>query len=492
MSEPRVRRSASGARQGGDEYQHLVAWNRIVRAWHGGHLAAIEIEAIGVGNLDDLVIHGSDGHSEYAQIRYAVDATTPLNQEYLTSSAPRGTSVLQKFLASYRGLGPDGGALRLITNRAADASDPVFSLVDGGSGFLVPQLARVSPRSAAGRARAELAEHLGCSEDELLAFFGVFEFRLGRAHQAELEFAQALMAQAGLRSDPPSIRRGIDLVRTWVLDGRRILTGDELQAEIDGLDIGATDPWGILFVQALRLDVEAVEADEALDWVDLFEGETAAARRRVKDPASYDTVMQPQLEEAAERIVASGLGHVLVRGAFRLPAAFAIGAALPRVRGVELTRRQGPDLWGTDATSQGSTALADVRGEDNADVRTELSQGPDLAIVIGLTNNPHGDVVAYARAASLPVREVLALRPLAGSADDVVSGPGNAVAWAQTLRDAVRTEMSRYRGYGVHLFFACPSAVALFLGHRWNRVAPTLTYEDLNGGSYQPAFYVSA
>ena len=493
MSEtPRVRRSASGARQGGDEYQHLVAWNRIVRAWHGGRLDAVEIEAIDAGNLDDLVIHGSDGRSQYAQIRYAVDAATPLNCEYLTTSALGGTSVLQKFLASYRHLGPESCDLMLITNRSADASDPVFSLVDGRSGLLVPHLTYPTPGSVAGRARANLAEHLGCSEEELLAFFGVFEFRLGHAYQAELEFAQALMAQERLRSDDMSIRRGIDLVRTWVLDGRRRLSSDELQAEIEGLDIRATDPWGILFVQALRHDVEAAAADEELDWVALFEGEAPATRRQVKDARSYETVMQPHLEEAAERILASGHGHVLVRGAFRLPAAFAVGAALPRVRGVELSRRQGPELWSTDATSDGVAVLAALRDGDNADVRTELNQGPDLAIAVGLTNNPHEDVVAYARAANLPVHEVLTLRPQTGSADDVVAGAENAVAWAQTLRDAVRREMGEYRGCSVHLFFACPNAVALFLGHRWNRVAPTLTYEDLNDGSYQAAFRVPA
>lgn len=492
MSEPRVRRSASGARQGGDDYQHLVAWNRVLHAWHDGHLDALEIEAIAAGNLDDFVIHRSDGHSEYAQVRYAVDGATPINQEYLTSSTAGGTSVLQKFWATFRQLGSEDSALMLITNRAADATDPVFSLVEGRTGLLVPHLAQASPQSAAGHARAQLAEHLGCSKDELLAFFGVFEFRLGRTYQAELELAQAVMAQAGLRSDSASIRRGIDLVRTWVLDGRRMLSADELGAEIDRLDITVPDPWGILFVQALRHDPEADAADEALDWVDLFEGETPAARRRVQDPRSYDAVMQPQLEEAAERILASGIGHILVRGAFRLPAAFAIGVALPRVRGVELSRRQGADLWSTDAPSQGITALADVRDEDIADMRTELNQGPDLAIVIGLTNNPHQDVVGYALAANLPVHEVLTLRPLAGSADDVVTGAGNAVAWAQTLRGAVRAEMSAYRGCNLHVFLSCPNAVALSLGHRWNRLAPTITYEDLNDGTYQLAFRIYA
>jgi hypothetical protein len=34
--------------------------------------------------------------------------------------------------------------------------------------------------------------------------------------------------------------------------------------------------------------------------------------------------------------------------------------------------------------------------------------------------------------------------------------------------------------------------LALLLGHRWNRVAPTTVYEDLSALGYEAAFTISA
>jgi hypothetical protein len=43
----------------------------------------------------------------------------------------------------------------------------------------------------------------------------------------------------------------------------------------------------------------------------------------------------------------------------------------------------------------------------------------------------------------------------------------------------------------IHLLLACPTALALLLGHRWNRVPTTIVYEDLAPG-YAPTFTVPA
>jgi hypothetical protein len=37
-----------------------------------------------------------------------------------------------------------------------------------------------------------------------------------------------------------------------------------------------------------------------------------------------------------------------------------------------------------------------------------------------------------------------------------------------------------------------PIGLALLLGHRWNRVAPTIVYEDLAAVGYEAAFTISA
>ena len=70
-----------------------------------------------------------------------------------------------------------------------------------------------------------------------------------------------------------------------------------------------------------------------------------------------------------------------------------------------------------------------------------------------------------------------------------VTGPEQACALAVGLRDH-----ARHAAHGhprVHLFLATPMGLALLLGHRWNRVAPTTVYEDLAALGYEAAFTIA-
>jgi hypothetical protein len=486
MSEPLPHRSASGARQGGDDYQHLVAWNRILRGLMSGRrMELVELEAVEAGNVDDVVIHYADQPNEFAQVRYAVDGSSPLNSAYLTRrAAAHGTTMLQKFHASWATLRRDDTpTLMLITNRLADSADPAFSVLDGRTELLVPALIRATPSSPLGQLRAQWAHHLECDDTELADLLSGIRFRLGRPYRAEEELAEDLMSAAGLRSDPSAIRLGIDRVRRWVLEGNRRLTREAVVAGIDELDLATGDPAAVLHVQALLRDPTASEATEALDWVDLYVGDQPAERRVATTSDAYQRVMQPQLDAAAGRLLAAGYGRVLVRGAMRLPAQFAVGAALPKVRNVELVRRQGTEIWKTDTRSEPRPRLREAT--------VVLGQGPDIAVVVGITNDPTDDVVAFARTARLPVDTVFVLEPSGDPADDAVHGAGHAIGVVQAVRDAVRHMLRQHPDATVHLFLSCPGALAMFLGHRWNRVARTVIYEDLKS-TYQAAFIVAA
>jgi hypothetical protein len=92
-----TRRSPSGARQAGDDYQHLVAWNRTLRSLlPGRRLVAVELEAVNAGNVDDVVVRYDQEPNEFTQVRFAVDASTPLDSGYLLrTAAPGGTSMLR-------------------------------------------------------------------------------------------------------------------------------------------------------------------------------------------------------------------------------------------------------------------------------------------------------------------------------------------------------------------------------------------------------------
>lgn len=486
MTYDKIRRSASGARQGGDDYQHLVAWNRILRALlPHRQLLEVELEAVGAGNVDDVVVHYQSTPSQYAQVRYAVYGTTPLNSGYLLDRTERRLSMLQKFHKSFDNLRSMGSPeLILITNRLVDPTDPVLTALDSRTGLLVPAMATAGVQTPLGTTRAAWAAHLECHEDALVDLMGSLQFWLGRPYGAEEQYASDYMAAHGLRYDLPAVRLGIDRVRRWVLDGFRKLSAATITDGIAELGIEVGDPAAILHVQALLRDPTATDATEALDWVDLFAGSQPAERRATIDPDAYVRVMQPGLETAAEKLIAAGHHRVVIRGATRLASSFAVGAMLPRVRNLELSRHQGAAHWTTDAEPR------EPRPELTSTV-TDVGKGNDLGVVLGIATDHTRAVLKFIESAGLSIKAALTITPSRGPDDTFVRDDHDAVAITQEVRRLTRMALGDRTEVNVHLFLACPAALATILGHRWNRVAPTIVYEDIITG-YQPAFRIAA
>lgn len=472
-------RSASGARQGGDDYQHLVAWTRTLLALRTpGNIVDIGLEAPDAGNVDDVTITYTDQRSEFSQVKYSVDASSPINLDYLMSTADTKTSILAKFHSAWRTFSASGPVprMQLVTNKLPDPTDNVITGIDSRTGLVVDALNK-RPKEL-----ERLAAHLDVDADETLALFGDLEFHIGRAYPDHMTMASVLMEGRGMRSDEAAVRQGIDLIRQYVLGGSRVIDRTTLVADVDDLDLQVRASTPALAVQSIGWDPTIEEADEVLDWVELFDGDSPRTRRRPKDPTSYAAVMQPELDAAAERLLAAGHSTVRIRGFMRLPAWFAVGAALPRVRHVDLEIRQGPAVWSTAATPVGFVQLDEHR--------LDLAGGTDLALVLAITNNPTDDVVRFIEAHDeLHVGTVAVLSPAGGAGDTSVDGDGHAVAITQAAVDTIRAAVADTGAPHVHLFAASPGGLMAMLGHRWNRIAPTTIYEDTAPG-YLPSFQV--
>ncbi len=122
---------------------------------------------------------------------------------------------------------------------------------------------------------------------------------------------------------------------------------------------------------------------------------------------------------------------------------------------------------------------------------TEIPTGQvsDIAIAVEIATPIATDVREFLHHSHVPVGRLVVLRPPGGARDNAIATPEDAAALAVGIRDAARRES---RGNRVHLFLAGPMGLALLLGHRWNRVAPTIVYEDLAALGYEAAFTVSA
>ncbi|HEX7994456.1 MAG TPA: SAVED domain-containing protein [Streptosporangiaceae bacterium] len=153
------------------------------------------------------------------------------------------------------------------------------------------------------------------------------------------------------------------------------------------------------------------------------------------------------------------------------------------VTGIDLAVDQRGQLW--------SSAVDYDAPAHPAVTEHPLGRGPDLAVAIAVAADPTDDVREFLEAHTLPIDRLLVLRPAAGAKDNAVPTAAAANALAVGIRDTVRRAS---KGSPViHLFLAGPMGLAMLLGHRWNRVRPTVVYEDTRGPqAYEAEFRVDA
>jgi len=479
--------SRSGVRRSGDHYQDLIAWGAALRVIQPhNEITQLELEISGVGNVDDVVLRRPALGHRYTQVKWATTTAATISNEFLTDRPRSGRSVLEKLYNSYRLL-RDGDrlpTLELLSNRVLDPDDPLLSHVDGRTDLLTPFARLAEPNSPAGRQVTAWAEHIGVSRGDLLDMLDHLLFRTGLTVASERDRAQVLMLAAGLRHDEPALDAGISAAAGWVRDGKRVLTAEDIHDAIGALGLMANKPRAILLVQTIDRDPHPEDATEILDWVNLYQGDSPMTRAQPADPASWAT-MASDLNKAVSRLRSVGAQDILVRGALRQATFFLVGTQLAHVTGKTVSYVQQGVLWSSDAPR------VPVPRPDIA--RHTIDAGNDLAVAIGIAIDPTVAVTQYLRDTSIDVAELVVFLPNGGAHDQAVGGPGEAVAYAQELRNAIRLELERRPAKRIHLFLAGPGGLALLLGHRWNRLAPTTVYEHLGPGrGYTPAFSVEA
>lgn len=445
------------------------------------------MEVNGFGNLDDVVLHtpGQPG-GIYAQVKWATEpAGDPVSEEYLFASKGNGRSILQKLHASWLTLKSvdTDPELRFITNRALAGTDPLLGKVEGETDRLVPFARLARPNSDAAKALQRWAVHTATSVGELLTMLDHLHFHVGRTKSAEIEHARDLMLAVGLDDTPDALRKGLAEVSDWIVNGIRTLSTDEVREAIDRLQLQRKSPSLILSVQAIDVDTYAHDADQTLNWVHMFDGDTPRARTVPRSLADWET-MSDDIDRVAAEIESTGTRSIVVRGAMRQATLFRIGVALPQTRNFDLTYAQGNKVWTTSDSKRSvqiSSRVISVGDGDDIAVAVAVSVDPSVEVLQFLTDNLRHTV-----------SDLIVVTPNTGPDDQAVDTGGHAVALAEQIRNEVRAQIAMRRQTSrIHLFMAGPGGSALFLGHRWNRLRTTTVYEHKGIGlGYQTAFDV--
>jgi SMODS-associated and fused to various effectors sensor domain len=480
--------SASAARLRGDDYQHLFAWYHALRALDpSSGVTGVEVEAVDAGNVDDLVVRRSNGADEFYQVKYSVDASSPINHDwFVTPTSKGGTSPLTKFWKSWKTLSNHAHAphLALFTNRALDLNDPLLKLRDGHLGRLMPRAGEANPGSEAGKRRKAWADHLAVSESDLLEMLSNFDILTDQGAHAMLVTSTAdRMAAMQLRYDDDGVAHGIEIARSWVTSGTRtVVDRTAIAAEIERRKLRGDIRRASLVVEGIDRWPFAEAATASANWVDLFVGDEPRVRRQLRDPTQWNGRIRDDLRRAESRVRGMGYDRVLVRGYMRLPSWFAVGAHFADSRGYRVATEQRGQLWSSDAESAECDVVTEHRNLDGGD---------DLALALSVTNDLSVDVENHVRSAALPIGRFvhIAVSPRLGH--EAITSAGHARAWALKVRELVREEVRKAPIPRLHLFMSGPAGAALLLGHIWNRVPSTQLYEDLNPG-YAPTILIPA
>lgn len=477
--------SRSGVRLAGDRYQWLHVWRLCQVMIREGSssatpnpIAAIELEINGAGNLDDAVLRRRQPPHEFAQIKYAVDASTPINLAYMSDG-----KLLARLVASHSKLSGAEGlpTARLITNREVDPTDLVATSKDGRDGRLVPRAASGRPNSPLGTAFNEWTKVSEVSRETFLAFLECFHLETSYSVPRLEQETSLLMEINGLRHDAHALDWGVQWVANQVIAGHRSLEIEMLTQEIEAIREAPTESWGHISVSMIDHDPRAKDADVVIDWVDQVAGSTSWNRVAPMGDGGW-TRLAMELDA-----LPGGIGdakHVLVTGPIRQATAFKIGSIFRHVLGYHVAVGQGNDLWRSDGV------LATRYG---LDLRKETPNlGDDVVLVVAIsTDDVVSAVQEFVANEAIRVRSVIVVRPPGGATGiSAIGSPEEARSFVRQVRDIARQNANRA---GVmHLFLAGPLGFSLLLGNGWNRTMSTRVYEFIAGTEYVAAYDIDA
>jgi hypothetical protein len=477
--------SASGARLLGDDLQHLIGWYWALCTMRPeSAIESVALESLGAGNLDDVVVlRRPPERSEYWQVKATVAASDPVSSTWLLRRSKSKQSLLERFYATYLRLKAEDRPLRLVlaTNRSLDPHDPVLACRESDD-RIANRLRRQREGSPGAAGRKAWADHLGVSEEDLCSFLDVLYFHTDASETTWRERVADVCIGLRLQHDAKATLAGLGKVREWVRGSRIARDKDDVTAAIRDLKLGSARPQGVLVVHALDDECEDADATDVLDWRASFAGDTADRRRGLRDPEQWNSLLLPELEAAADRI-RRGHRDVLVRGSARLPVWFAVGSVLRETKGMTVSTDYQGELWGSRVKPRKAGpefVVADPR---------RLGDGPDFAVVVSLSTDITPEVLAYL-SGCVEVGASYTLTPATGPGARTIGSPRDAMGAALWIRGTVR-ELARQHPSGrAHLFLAAPSGLALLLGHLWDRMPLTQTYESLAQERYERAFLI--
>ena len=216
---------------------------------------------------------------------------------------------------------------------------------------------------------------------------------------------------------------------------------------------------------------QAFQASLRFEWTDFFGGNN----RSYPPSTEWNEHIVNPLLSTRDWISANRLSrHVRLEGSRRLSASLALGSVFSAVAGYTIEMNYRGETWASDLYPDATTPEYYLNAESR--------DGNEPALVVS---------ISIVRSIAQEVDQCLPSLGIDGChrlhlQGGVVTSPQHGHAAVQTIKREIISALSRFKPKKLHLFYAGPSHIAIFLGHRLNALAPIQCYEWKELGVYSP------
>ena len=220
-----------------------------------------------------------------------------------------------------------------------------------------------------------------------------------------------------------------------------------------------------------------VPGDYVLDWSAHFDRST----RKVPPPETWNRELIPELNALKKRILAERKERLIrFRGKCALSSGVALGAVFPTVGGWSFEIPQPPanEAWRSDTPASAAYQL-------NVEVVDGARDGTHIILGLNIRGDGRQDIVNYVQGTGNSPRLFSFMSPRSQGAQSI-GGSGDAVAFAQAVRENLGQLLKKYGLHQTRIFFYGPFALAVFLGQQLTSIGEIQLFEYQDPG-YVPS-----
>ena len=407
-------------------------------------------------------------------------------------------SLLQKAHQAQIEYAPEGLGCQfeLVTTSRIKQDDPLLKLIRKESNALdlASLFDNTTDRSRMGKVRKCWREHLGIDHTGLRLLVRTLSVVERSQSLADLrEQLNDRLAAAGLKPVHGS-KSGFpydDLVSKLFAQGNQRVEFDRSSflemAQREGI---LEDKAKVIHVPSVGvrsfmhpIDNLGDRCKPLLNLVPYFDG------RYIKSEADWQAQIFPELQKFVIKAAQSGDRLRIILDT-HVSIAFAVGALLNVKSGkqIEIEQRTGGrHLWAMDDVSPDSNWPQFLFEEE------VITQGDEIALVIGLTHDIGTAAHAHVKAALPRTGSIIHCRLVSGASQQAVHSGRHAWMLAEAAVQQLRA--CRPNRSHTHLFIAGPNGFVFFLGQYQQAIGPTTTYEwdydGLRSRGYRPGLSLS-